>query len=115
MWVSVGFAITAVVIPILGILAHARLQGTMYDFAKKVSPLFSLLFYSLYNFHCITRAKNGFGNTRNGHTAFFWNQFLFNKYYIFFTGFSICDESVKSVEFDRQIFNTIYHNAHSPT
>ena len=44
MWVSVGFAITAVVIPILGILAHARLQGTMYDFGKKVSPSFSLVY-----------------------------------------------------------------------
>ena len=39
-----GFAITAVVIPILGILAHARLQGTMYDFGKKVSPTFSLIY-----------------------------------------------------------------------
>ena len=44
MWVLLGFAITAVVIPILGILAHARLQGTMYDFGKKVSPLFSLVY-----------------------------------------------------------------------
>jgi len=44
MWVSIGFAITAVVIPILGILAHARLQGTMYDFGKKVSPSFSLVY-----------------------------------------------------------------------
>jgi len=44
--VTIGFAITAVIIPILGILAHARLQGTMYDFGKKVSPAFSL-FYCL--------------------------------------------------------------------
>ncbi len=43
-WVIVGFMITAVVIPILGILAHARLQGTMYDFAKKVSPVFSIVY-----------------------------------------------------------------------
>jgi len=42
--VIIGFAITAVLIPILGILAHARLQGTMYDFGKKVSPLFSLVY-----------------------------------------------------------------------
>lgn len=40
-WVTLGFMITAVVIPIFGILAHARLQGSMYDFGKKVSPLFS--------------------------------------------------------------------------
>jgi len=44
MLVFVGFVITAVIIPILGILAHARLQGTMYDFGKKVSPLFSLVY-----------------------------------------------------------------------
>ncbi|MEP2936318.1 MAG: branched-chain amino acid transport system II carrier protein [Gilvibacter sp.] len=42
--VSLGFAITAVVIPIIGIYAHAKLQGTMYDFGKKVSPLFSRIF-----------------------------------------------------------------------
>lgn len=36
--VSAGFMITAVVIPILGIYAHARLQGTMFDFAKKYLP-----------------------------------------------------------------------------
>lgn len=43
-WVTLGFMITAVVIPILGILAHARLQGTMYDFGKKVSPTFSTIY-----------------------------------------------------------------------
>lgn len=44
LWVTLGFMITAVLIPILGILAHARLQGTMYDFGKKVSPLFSTIY-----------------------------------------------------------------------
>ena len=43
-WVIVGFMITAVIIPIFGILAHARLQGTMFDFGKKVSPAFSLVY-----------------------------------------------------------------------
>ncbi len=43
-WVTFGFMITAVIIPILGILAHARLQGTMYDFGKKVSPVFSTVY-----------------------------------------------------------------------
>ncbi|WP_442265007.1 branched-chain amino acid transport system II carrier protein [Tenacibaculum sp. ZS6-P6] len=43
-WVTLGFFITTVFIPILGILAHARLQGTMYDFGKKVSPSFSLIY-----------------------------------------------------------------------
>lgn len=42
--VTLGFALTAVLIPVLGILAHARLQGTMYDFGKKVSPLFSSVY-----------------------------------------------------------------------
>lgn len=44
LWVTIGFMITAVFIPILGILAHARLQGTMYDFGKKVSPTFSTIY-----------------------------------------------------------------------
>ncbi len=42
--VAIGFCISAVLIPILGILAHAKLQGTMFDFAKKVSPTFSLVY-----------------------------------------------------------------------
>lgn len=42
--VIVGFMLTAVVIPIFGILAHAKLQGTMFDFGKKVSPLFSFIY-----------------------------------------------------------------------
>jgi LIVCS family branched-chain amino acid:cation transporter len=43
-WVAIGFMVTAVVIPIIGILAHARLQGTLYDFGKKVSPQFSFIY-----------------------------------------------------------------------
>lgn len=42
--VALGFALSAVVIPILGIIAHARIQGTMFDFANKVSPGFSLTY-----------------------------------------------------------------------
>lgn len=44
-WIVVaGFALTAVVIPIFAIYAHSKLQGTLYDFGKKVSPLFSTVF-----------------------------------------------------------------------
>ena len=44
-WVVVlGFILTAVTIPILAIFAHAKLQGTLYDFGKKVSPLFSTVY-----------------------------------------------------------------------
>lgn len=45
-WVLVllGFMLSAVVIPILAIYGHARLQGTMLDFAKKVSPVFALVY-----------------------------------------------------------------------
>ncbi|WGD36139.1 branched-chain amino acid transport system II carrier protein [Olleya sp. YS] len=43
-WVTLGFIITAVAIPIIGIYAHAKLQGTLYDFGKKVSPAFSLIY-----------------------------------------------------------------------
>ena len=39
--VALGFVVSAAVLPILGIFAHARIQGTMYDFAKPVSPFFS--------------------------------------------------------------------------
>jgi LIVCS family branched-chain amino acid:cation transporter len=43
-WVSLGFIISGVVLPILAIYAHAKLQGSMYDFGKKVSARFSILF-----------------------------------------------------------------------
>ena len=43
-WVSLGFAISAVLIPILAIYGHARLQGTMLDFANKVSPWFAIVY-----------------------------------------------------------------------
>lgn len=42
--VTLGFCLSAVLIPILGILAHAKLQGTIFDFGKKVSPNFSLVY-----------------------------------------------------------------------
>lgn len=44
-WLTgLGFSISAVIIPMLGILAHARLQGSMFDFAKKISAAFSLVY-----------------------------------------------------------------------
>ena len=43
-WVLLGFTISAVIIPILAIYGHARLQGTMLDFANKVSPKFALIY-----------------------------------------------------------------------
>ena len=44
-WIVVfGFALTAVTIPILAIFAHAKLQGTLFDFGKKVSPVFSYIY-----------------------------------------------------------------------
>ncbi|MDB4292896.1 branched-chain amino acid transport system II carrier protein [Maribacter sp.] len=42
--VALGFCLSAVLIPIFGILAHAKLQGTIFDFGKKVSPAFSLVY-----------------------------------------------------------------------
>ncbi|MCP4977065.1 MAG: branched-chain amino acid transport system II carrier protein [Maribacter sp.] len=42
--VTLGFCLSAVLIPIMGILAHAKLQGTIFDFGKKVSPTFSLVY-----------------------------------------------------------------------
>jgi len=42
--VTFGFGLSAVAIPVLGILAHAKLQGTLIDFGNKVSPTFSLIY-----------------------------------------------------------------------
>ena len=51
---SIGFAISAVLIPILGIFAHARTQGTLLDFGNKVHPVFSLVFCILVYLIAIT-------------------------------------------------------------
>ena len=50
--VTIGFIASGVVLPILAIYAHAKLQGTMYDFAKRVSPIFSIVFCIL--IYCIS-------------------------------------------------------------
>ncbi|RIA11007.1 LIVCS family branched-chain amino acid:cation transporter [Flavobacteriaceae bacterium MAR_2010_72] len=42
--VALGFLTSAVIIPLLALFAHAKLQGTMLDFGNKVSPVLSLLF-----------------------------------------------------------------------
>ncbi|MEM1003296.1 MAG: branched-chain amino acid transport system II carrier protein, partial [Bacteroidota bacterium] len=42
--VALGFVITTTIIPLLSLFGHAKLQGTMLDFGKKVSPLFSLIY-----------------------------------------------------------------------
>ncbi|RKS55246.1 LIVCS family branched-chain amino acid:cation transporter [Gillisia mitskevichiae] len=42
--VALGFIISAVGLPLLGIFAHARLQGSMFSFAEKISPIFSMIF-----------------------------------------------------------------------
>lgn len=42
--VTLGFAISAVIIPILAIYVYARLQGTMLDFGKKVSVGFAMTY-----------------------------------------------------------------------
>jgi len=43
-WVTIGFALSAVIIPIMAIYGHARLQGTLLDFGKKVSPIFAIIY-----------------------------------------------------------------------
>ncbi len=42
--VAIGFIVSATLIPLLALLGHAKLQGTMIDFGKKVSPNFALIF-----------------------------------------------------------------------
>lgn len=40
--VAIGFLVTTTVIPMLSLFGHAKLQGSMLDFGKKVSTKFSL-------------------------------------------------------------------------
>ena len=43
-WVVLGFFLTAVVVPVLAIATHAKLQGTLADFGAKISPKFGLVY-----------------------------------------------------------------------
>jgi len=51
--VTLGFITTAVIIPILAILAHAKLQGSLIDFAKKVSPTFATVYCFIIYVVCV--------------------------------------------------------------
>jgi branched-chain amino acid:cation transporter, LIVCS family len=42
--VTLGFIISATIIPLIALFGHAKLQGTMIEFGNKVSPFFSLIF-----------------------------------------------------------------------
>ena len=53
-WVAIGFALSAVVIPILAIYGHSRLQGTLLDFANKVSPKFAILYAIIIYSICVS-------------------------------------------------------------
>ena len=53
-WVAIGFALSGVVIPILAIYGYARLQGTLLDFAKKVSPRFALVYAIIVYVICVS-------------------------------------------------------------
>lgn len=44
LWVALGFALSAVVVPLLGILAHAKLQGTILDFTKKIPSVLGVAY-----------------------------------------------------------------------
>jgi LIVCS family branched-chain amino acid:cation transporter len=44
LWIAIGFILTAVVIPIFGIMAHAKLQGSIFHFGVRVSPMFSWIY-----------------------------------------------------------------------
>lgn len=51
--VAAGFGISAVVIPLLGVLAQAKLQGTMFDFGRNVYPKFGLIIGSMMYIICL--------------------------------------------------------------
>jgi len=42
--VSIGFLLSATVIPLLALFGHAKLQGTLADFGKKVSHRFAIVY-----------------------------------------------------------------------
>lgn len=72
--VGMGFVLSAVLIPMLGILAHARLQGSMFDFPKKVSPAFSLVYcYLIYAIALTLPAPRTASVTHEMAVAPFWD------------------------------------------
>ena len=51
--VAVGFCATAVLIPYLGILAHSKIQGGLYELAQPILKKFSLLYTSIIFIICL--------------------------------------------------------------
>ena len=99
--VALGFAITAVIIPILGILAHARLQGTMFDFAKKVSPTFSLVYCLIVYAISITLPAPRTASVTHEMAIqpFFGTSSLLTSSIYFVLGFSVCIKPFKNYKF----------------
>jgi len=73
--VAIAFGISGVLIPLMGIIAQAKIQGTVIDFGKKVHPVFALvigiLIYGICLFFPIPRTvsvayENELGRVANG-------------------------------------------------
>ncbi|WP_127136139.1 branched-chain amino acid transport system II carrier protein [Flagellimonas oceanensis] len=72
--VTLGFCISGVLIPILGIVAHAKLQGTLFDFAKKVSSTFSVVYcYLIYAIAIALPSPRTASVTHEMAIQLFWN------------------------------------------
>ena len=51
--VAAGFCITAILIPYLGILAHSKIQGGLYELAQPILKKFALLYTSVIFLICL--------------------------------------------------------------
>ena len=95
-WIVVlGFVLTAVTIPILAIFAHAKLQGTLYDFGKKVSPIFSTVYCFLIYIIAIAIPSPRTAAVTHEMTVepFFETQSAFNKCCLLCIGVYFCHKS----------------------
>lgn len=54
LWVTFGFACSAVIIPILAIYGYARIQGSLIDFAKNIGSGWALMYASVIYLIAIT-------------------------------------------------------------
>ena len=96
--VAIGFLITTTVIPMISLFAHAKLQGTMLDFGKKVSPKFSLIYCMLMFFIIIAlpAPRTAAVTHEMAIAPTIWNTTFIDKLYLFCFSTPLCIKPIQS-------------------
>ena len=105
--VAIAFGISGVLIPLMGIIAQAKIQGTVIDFGKKVHPLFALVRnFNLWHLSFFSYTAHSISSLRTFHKGQYRDFFSMVWSYLFFAG----DVSLFQPRKDTRHFGRISHS-----